>query len=65
VLGWFELSEEDRPPKNIWLDDEGLEEHFERVNNRYRDKSGSTSVETVPDIDEQNEVTRGLKKGRR
>lgn len=55
----MEMSDEDQPPERIWLDDEALADHFERVRERYR--SGSSSDrEEVPDL-EQNELTKGLR----
>lgn len=58
------MSDEDRPPERIWLDDEALEAHFENVKARYSSKSGSGPMEEVPDL-QQNELTKGLKTGRR
>ncbi len=61
VLSWFELLDEDRPPERIWLDDEALEEHFERVDERR--KSGSRGTEEVPDAElTRNELTADFRK---
>lgn len=62
VMGWFEMTEEDRPERSIWLDDEALEEHFERVNDRYKTKRGS---EPIPEFDEPNQLTKDIRKGKR
>lgn len=62
MLGWYELPDKDRPPRSIWLDQEALNDHFDTVNSRYSEKGGS---EDVPDVDEQNELTKAIKKGKR
>lgn len=54
VLGFYEMLEKDRPPRDIWLDEESLALHFEQIKN---DHSG---VEAVPDM-MQNELTKGLR----
>ena len=55
------MKEEDQPPEHIWLDQEALNAHFESVMDRYRSPDGN---ESVPDPDfEQNELTRGLRRG--
>lgn len=51
VLAWLEMAEEDQPPESIWLNDEELNEHFERVKRRYQDKA--SGMETVPEADMQ------------
>lgn len=51
------MSDEDRPPTGIWLEDEALEAHFDEVRRRYRGGTGTS--ESVPL--EQNELTRGLR----
>lgn len=59
VLGFFELPDEDRPPEELWLDEERISQHFEDVKARRNEKYG---VESVPDADMmQNELTRGLR----
>lgn len=58
VLGWFELPERDQPPEAIWLDPEALEEHFQRVKDRY---AAGTSSEDEHVSLSQNELTRGLR----
>jgi hypothetical protein len=60
VLGWLELSEEDRPPEEIWLDAELVNAHFEVVSERY--KNESAGMETVPEAEmTENELTKGLR----
>lgn len=54
------MQDEDRPPEHIWLNDEAVNEHFERLKARYA-KPGSAGDEVVPM--DQNEFTRDLKKG--
>lgn len=61
VLGYGELTDEQRPPEEIWLDDEALSDHFESVKNAM--KSGSSGGSDMEPIDQQNEITRGLRKG--
>lgn len=65
VLGWGELSDEDRPPLEIWLDPEELDSHFTNVKARWaRGSSSSDSPEMEPINDEDstaNEYTRGLR----
>lgn len=53
------MTEQDRPPEAIWLNDEALDEHFSAVKARYGSgKSGDDLVSLS-----QNELTRDLKKG--
>ena len=52
------MSEQDRPAEAIWLDDDALNEHFERVKARY--SSGSSDGEDAVPM-QQNELTRDLK----
>lgn len=60
VLSWFELLEDERPPERIWLDDDAIGEHFERVDQAR--KSG-TKYDAVPDADmDQNELTADFKR---
>lgn len=54
------MTEQDRPPESIWLNDEALDEHFAAVKARYA--SGSSGTESVPLS--QNELTRELREGR-
>lgn len=64
ILGWGELGDDDRPPVEIWLDNEELELHFERVKRRWASRGSSDSSDMEP-IDEgngaSNEYTRGLR----
>jgi hypothetical protein len=61
VLGFFEMPEDDQPEPYLWLDDEGLVEHFAALRSKYRaKKEGDT--ELVPDADwDQNEFTKALR----
>lgn len=58
MLGYSELSDDMRPPEDIWLDDEALNLHFENVKASMR--SGSP-MEDIPS--EQNELTRDIRRG--
>ncbi len=64
------MLEEDRPPFEIWLDDEALEKHFKEVQVRRDAKMGSgQGMESVPDAGEEmpmaeNEYTAALMGGR-
>jgi frataxin-like iron-binding protein CyaY len=60
VLGWYELPDSDQPGREIWLNDEALDEHFTAVRARW---GSNSSEEAIEDMD-QNEFTKGLKKGR-
>lgn len=55
----MEMTEDDRPPERLWLDDEGLSDHFKKVREKY--SNGSSNTEQVPDL-EQNEITRELRR---
>jgi len=46
VIGYYELSEEDRPPKNIWHFSERLEEWFEAVRERWKHPELRDQVDT-------------------
>lgn len=54
------MSDADQPPEAIWLDDEALSEHFQRVRERYASPSGTSTADDVAPL-EQNELTRGLR----
>jgi hypothetical protein len=60
ILGFGEMTDEQRPPEEIWLDDEALSDHFEGV--KAAMKAGTSGGDMEP-IDQQNEFTRGLRKG--
>lgn len=51
----MELSEEDQPPEEIWLDSEALTGHFESVKTRH--SAGSEGTEDVPMWENEDEVT--------
>jgi hypothetical protein len=56
----MEMQEKDQPPEAIWLNDELLTEHFERVRNSYSLPAGSEPVPPAGGLD-QNELTKGLR----
>lgn len=57
----MELPASDQPPEEIWLDQDALNEHFERVHARYGgDDDGGHDAEVVPMT--QNELTRDLRR---
>lgn len=60
VLGWLELEEDERPPERIWLDNQALADHFERLNEKRKSKaSGMEPIEvddSAPML--QNEITK-------
>jgi hypothetical protein len=55
ILSWMELPDDKRPPEEIWLHPELLEEHFERV----FPKNEEEGVEKVPMM--SNELTKGIR----
>lgn len=59
----MELPDEDRPNERIWLDDDALAQHFERVQERYRSggSGGSSDWEAIPEF-EQNELTAAFRR---
>lgn len=56
----MEMREEDAPSEDIWLDQEALNDHFERLKEKYSSNSGGEPMEIV-ELD-QNELTRDLKR---
>lgn len=55
------MPEKDQPPRRIWLDDEELEAHFDRLREKYgRDSDDDRNWEDVPQF-EENELTKGLR----
>lgn len=60
VLGFAELREEHQPPEHIWLNDERLADHFERVRESMKDPN-ARGMEPIPDW-EQNELTKDIKR---
>lgn len=61
ILGWMELKEEDVPPQHMWLDNEALSDHFERVKEKAGRPAGMEEIEEQHGEMTQNEFTRGLK----
>lgn len=63
ILSYFELPDDDRPPERIWLDDEALEHHFEKVQEQRRNPRDS-GMEDIPESGplDQNELTRDFKR---
>lgn len=60
VLGWLEMTEDDQPPEEIWLDPEAIAAHFETVREKYEQKAQGVEV---PEGDlADNEITRGLRR---
>ncbi len=57
------MPDKDQPPEAIWLNDQAITEHFDRVKARY--ESGmADDMEEVPQAPlEQNELTKGLTRG--
>jgi hypothetical protein len=56
------MTDEYRPPEEIWLDDEALADHFESVKDRMKNpSSGGGDWEDIPGPGEQNEFTAGLR----
>lgn len=43
VLGWEELPKDERPPRRMWVDDQALVAHFERVEQERERKYGGGS----------------------
>jgi hypothetical protein len=62
VLGFGELTNDNhRPPKEIWLDDEALNDFFDRVHTSMKSPSSGGDWEDIPG--EQNEFTKAIRKG--
>jgi hypothetical protein len=57
------MTDEDRPPEHMWLDEEALQAHWERVKARYSSQAsgGSADMEAIPTLD-QNELTKDLRR---
>lgn len=55
------MREEDAPPARIWLNNEALNLHFERVKERYKSGNPATEDSDPGDFD-QNELTRDLRR---
>jgi hypothetical protein len=58
------MTDDMRPPQEIWLDDEAIADHFDSVKARLSSGSGNAgSSEDWEEVPVQNELTRGLRKG--
>lgn len=53
------MPNDDQPSRDIWMNSDALESHFQALRDRYR--GGNREVESIP-LD-QNELTRGLRSG--
>lgn len=63
VMGYYEMSDEDRPPEAIWLQGEMLSNHFDQVKARYKAKaSGMEPIEVMGGDTIQNPFTAGIKR---
>lgn len=51
VLGYFEISEDEQPPEEMWGNDDQLVSWFEEVK-RQRANPDSTRMEPIPDMQE-------------
>lgn len=61
VLSWQEMRDEDRPSRDIWMNNEALDSHFRAVKEKYAlGGGGGVTPDEAPDLD-QNELTRGLR----
>lgn len=58
VLSWFEMRDEDRPPRAIWMNPMAIGDHFDRVRDKYA--TPGAAVEYDADLD-QNDLTKGLR----
>lgn len=56
----MELADKDQPPEEIWLDQDALNEHFERVKARYGGDGADDDADVIPL--KQNELTRDLRR---
>lgn len=58
------MTDDQRPPEEIWLDDEALSSHFDALRDKLRSTGSGESNdewESVPPA--QNELTKDLRKG--
>ncbi len=62
-MGYFEMLDDDRPPERIWMDDEALSQHWEKVDER-RKRPHDGGTEPVPQAGglDQNELTAQFKR---
>ena len=56
----MEMTEEDQPPEEIWLDGERLAAHFEAVREKYQSRASGSEV-AQEDMTE-NEAVKGLRR---
>lgn len=54
------MKKEEIPPEHIWLDDEALEEWFERLHEKWNRPAGMEEIEDPGEM-AQNDLTRGLR----
>lgn len=47
-LGFEEMAVEDRPPRKIWMDDEKLVSHFERLREKRKTEAEGNTVSSEP-----------------
>lgn len=53
------MSDDQRPPQDIWMDDEALNAHFEAVRTKLRRTSQGNDWEDIPG--DQNELTKKIR----
>lgn len=58
ILRFFELPDDERPPRRIWLDDERLEEWFAEVNRKRSARAEGRDKEIEDPVD--NDAAKGL-----
>lgn len=59
-VGFDELPSDERPPKSIWLDSEKLEEWFDAVEKRRKEKYGDGKDNNDIEDPVENEAAKGL-----
>lgn len=60
VVGWDELTDEERPPKHIWTDGSKLRAWFDDIKDKRRRDDRSAEIEDPV----QNELAEDLRRGR-
>jgi hypothetical protein len=62
----MEMPSDDQPPEAIWLDDDAIAAHFERLRDKYASGSGGPGWEPVPaGTDEtENALAKAIRGGR-